>query len=251
MNDVTGAADLSAGFRFERPSGDGVDAHGERVAIPETGDRSEAGSEELFFRCAPDRANHERCKVSAGIDGFRSRVRGSGTKGCVFDGALRIVCEIERDRSEAHERSVAGRAGVRASAVREILGGCAVLSEPPFVPLQRALRRAADIKEASGAAEVSLPVPEKVAPHLIVGVEPAALHETLGQAEGHRGVIRPLAGFQLEWATASHVRDGTEGIAGLELDGCSDGVAAGQADEGTEVAGGHSGDCSSSGRVKG
>jgi hypothetical protein len=77
--------------------------------------------------------------------------------------------------------------------------------------------------------------PAHVPPHLILGVEPSALEQTLGQAHRHRRVVRPLARRQAKRSTADHVGDRLEGARLLELQGGPQRVPDREAEEGADV----------------
>ena len=73
--------------------------------------------------------------------------------------------------------------------------------------------------------------PAYVALHLIACIEAFAFDQTFGEAEGHGGIIGPLAGLETPAAAADHVRDGREAAGRLELEGGADRIAYSQADE--------------------
>src|SRR5262249_9172317 len=78
--------------------------------------------------------------------------------------------------------------------------------------------------------------PTDVAAELIDRVEPAPLDEALGQAEGHRGVVGPLAGLEAERAAAADVVDRGEGPRGAKFQGRAERVAGGKPEERTPQA---------------
>ena len=67
------------------------------------------------------------------------------------------------------------------------------------------------------------------------GVESAHVHQGLSETQGHRRIVRPLAGLETERPAAYLVRDLREGAGALELDGRADGVADGQTEQRTQV----------------
>ena len=91
----------------------------------------------------------------------------------------------------------------------------------------------ADVEALAGAAEVALAKPLRVPTHLVLGVEALPFDQAGRQAQRHRRVIGPLAGFEAERPAADHVGQRLKGPARLELDGRADGVAHRQAEETT------------------
>jgi len=66
---------------------------------------------------------------------------------------------------------------------------------------------------------------------LIHRVEAAALDETLGEAEGHRRVVRPCASREIERAAAHDVGDGRKRAGAPELECRPERIAGGEAEE--------------------
>ena len=113
----------------------------------------------------------------------------------------------QHHRGQAHERAVAG--GIR-------VGGAAERFLGALEALQGLPAGNPNVETTPGAAQVAVMVPAQVAFHLIARVEGlafglAAFDQAFGQAQGHRGVIGPLAGLQIERTAASHLFDGGKG----------------------------------------
>jgi hypothetical protein len=116
-----------------------------------------------------------------------------------------------------------GRAGVLAAVVEE--------------RGQRGAGGVADVEAPAGAAQVAMLPPPAVGVELVGRVEPAADDQAVGQAQGHRGVVGPLAWFEVEGAAADQVVDRLEGVGRPELQGGADGVPGGEAEQAAAVAG--------------
>jgi hypothetical protein len=70
---------------------------------------------------------------------------------------------------------------------------------------------------------------------LVHWIEAPARDQALGQAEGHGGVVGPLAGLQAEGPAADHVLDGREGAPRLEFQGGAKGITDCQSEDGAPV----------------
>ena len=77
--------------------------------------------------------------------------------------------------------------------------------------------------------------PTHVPAHLVSGVKSAAFRKACREAEGHGGVVGPLAGLQAEWPAAHHVVDGPEAAGRLELQRRAQGIARGQPQKGAAI----------------
>ena len=85
------------------------------------------------------------------------------------------------------------------------------------------------------------PILADVTLQLIHRVEAAALDETLGEAEGHRRVVRPRASREIERAAAHDVGDGRKRAGAPELECRPERIAGGEAEEDPAVACDHVG----------
>ena len=74
-------------------------------------------------------------------------------------------------------------------------------------------------------------VPIQIALYLVVEVK-ALFHQAVAQAQGHAGVICPLARLQLEGATAHHDGQRLERATRFEFHRGANGVPHGQAQQG-------------------
>ena len=83
---------------------------------------------------------------------------------------------------------------------------------------------------------MSRSLPADVLRQSIDRIECAAFEQTLGQTQRHRGVVRPLAGLEVERAAADHVGDWREGAWLGELQGGTERIAGRQAKQGAAVA---------------
>ena len=132
---------------------------------------------------------------------------GFGLLGSVADGVGRLVLKIQHHRGQAHDAAVARIVGVR----RACAGGAGFA-----VALQRIRSGSANIKTPAGAGHIAFVVPVQVAVELVVHVKPV-LDQAGCQAQGHAGVVRPLAGLQLKGAATAHVADGRKRTTRREL----------------------------------
>jgi len=94
---------------------------------------------------------------------------------------------------------------------------------------------AADIETCPCAAQVSFLPPAHITFHLIFRIESPTFNQAFGKAEGHGGIIGPLAGLEVERAAADHVGDGREAPRRFELQSCSQGVADGEPEEAAPI----------------
>ena len=94
-----------------------------------------------------------------------------------------------------------------------------------------------DVKAAAGAAQIAGAIPPAVGVELVERVEPVARDQALGQAQGHAGVVGPLARGEAERAAADHVVDRREAAGPLELQGGADGIPGREAEQAAAVAG--------------
>jgi hypothetical protein len=145
------------------------------------------------------------------------------------DGFGRIIGIEERHRSKPHQGAVAGAVRICGARVGVLVG---VLREP----VQRRSHGVADVEAAPGAAQVSVPVPAEVPLHLVTSIKPPALDQTCGEAECHRGIIRPLAGLEAKRSAAHQVRDRREGVRSGKLHRRAHGVSGSQPQQRTAVA---------------
>ena len=138
------------------------------------------------------------------------------------DGLLGRLQVMNGDRRQAHDGAVA--CAVRAARARRRVAGA-----PETLERRRGCH--ADVEAPPVARHVPLIMPAHVALHLVMQVK--AVFEQAGrQAQGHAGVVDPLAGKQLERASADHVGQRRKRAARLEFDRCADGVPHGQAQQG-------------------
>ena len=107
--------------------------------------------------------------------------------------------------------------------------------------VQGRANRVADIEAVARAAQVPQPILADVTLQLIHRVEAAALDETLGEAEGHRRVVRPRASREIERAAAHDVGDGPKRAGAPELECRPERIAGGEAEEDPAVACDHVG----------
>lgn len=75
----------------------------------------------------------------------------------------------------------------------------------------------ADVEAPACATQVAVSPPAHVPIHLILGIEPLALHQAFAQAKRHAGVVGPLAGLQVKRAAPNHVRKRFERAGRLEF----------------------------------
>ena len=101
----------------------------------------------------------------------------------------------------------------------------------PLETVQGRANRVADIEAVARAAQVPQPILADVTLQLIHRVEAAALDETLGEAEGHRRVVRPRASREIERAAAHDVGDGRKRAGAPELESRPERIAGGEAEE--------------------
>ena len=112
------------------------------------------------------------------------------------------------DGRQAHDRTVACAGGAGRA-----LGDARVLVEVP----QGAHHLVADVEAGSSRGAVPVLAPAVVALHDVVGVVAVQCQQRIRQAQCHRRVVRPLAWFEVEDASADHVRDRLKGARGLKL----------------------------------
>src|SRR5205085_1758349 len=86
------------------------------------------------------------------------------------------------------------------------------------------------------AAQISFSPPPDVPPHLVVGIEAAAVDETFGQAQRHRRVVGPLTRREPERTTADHVVDWRSTALRGELERRAESIANREADETSDMA---------------
>src|SRR5512134_1696352 len=139
---------------------------------------------------------------AAGVHALGGAVGGAGALGGEPFHGIEVGEEVHGDRGQAHDGAVAGRAGVGGAGQR--LAGLAVA-------VQGAGYGAPDVEAPAGAAQVAGLPPAAVALHLVPRVEAPALEQAGAEAQGHGGVVGPLAGGQVERAAAGHAGDGREG----------------------------------------
>jgi hypothetical protein len=82
--------------------------------------------------------------------------------------------------------------------------------------------------------------PLNVTVGLVVQV-PTRRGDAVGQGQGHAGVVSPFPGFQAVRPAAAIAGDGDEAAWGLELDGGTQGIANGKADQGSSATVDHGG----------
>ena len=128
------------------------------------------------------------------------------------------------DGRQAHDRAVACAGGAGRA-----LGDARVLVEVP----QGAHHLVADVEAGSSRGAVPVLAPAVVALHDVVGVVAVQCQQRIRQAQRHRRVVRPLAWFEVEDASADHVRDRLKGARGLKLVRGAQSVTDGEAHQGT------------------
>ena len=123
-------------------------------------------------------------------------MRGARAFGCVVNGQLTVGAVRHGNRRKAHQRAVAS--ATRICGARERITSFAV---------RRECRAAchANIEALACAAHVAVSPPAHVSLHLVFGIEPLGAHQAFSKAQGHRCVIGPLAGLEVERASAYHV----------------------------------------------
>ena len=140
-------------------------------------------------------------EVTARVDRFQGSVRRPRTLRRPVDGFLWVSGEEHGHRCESHQRTVSCGSGM----VRSREGVTRSVE-----PHERVERGIADVEAIARGRKVALVVPAHVASHLVRSVESTALDQALREAERHRCVVRPLAGFQTEGTSAHHIFDGFE-----------------------------------------
>ena len=128
------------------------------------------------------------------------------------------------DGRQAHDRAVA-----RAGRAHRIHGHARVCAEVP----QGARHLVADIETHARRRAVALRVPALVAFHHVKRIVTALRQQRIRQAQRHRRVVCPLAWFEVEDASADHVRDRFERTRRLKLVRRAQCVANRQAHQGT------------------
>lgn len=222
LDDVAGALDLGRLLALEGSGGDVGDFRDEGFFSPIAGNGRVEIGEEILPAGVVQGAPEEGAEVAAGVDGGEGAVGGAGAFTGLLDGLPGVVVEKHGHRGQAHEGAVAGGEGVcgAAQGVASLLEG-----------REGGADRRADVEAFPGAAEIAFAPPPAVALHLVPGIHTPAGDQALRQAEGHGGVVRPLARLQPEGAAADHVHEGPEGAGGTEFNGRSQGIADGEADE--------------------
>ena len=133
----------------------------------------------------------------------------------------------DRHRGQPHDRAVA--AG-------PLRGSPEVLASPVFSKRLRALRVVMPMSKQRPLTEYSpFSPPGDVAAGLVVEV-PADAGDAVGQGQRHAGVIGPFARGQAVGAAATVAGHLGEGARRLELDGGTEGIADGEAEEGSTLA---------------
>ena len=133
---------------------------------------------------------------------------------------------MDGHRGQTHDRAVA--CAVRVGGTRQ-----GVACAPETLQCRRSCN--ANIKATPVAGHVAFIMPKHVALHLVMRVKP--IFDKAGrQAQGHAGVVRPLTGQQLERTATYHVGHRCEGTTRLEFDRRANGIANGQAQQGTKSA---------------
>ena len=89
----------------------------------------------------------------------------------------------------------------------------------------------ADVEACPRAAQVAFLPPADVSFHLIFRIESLAFNQAFGKAEGHGGVVGPLAGFEVERAATDHVGNGFEGSRRFELQRSAHCISHGKAEK--------------------
>ena len=115
-------------------------------------------------------------------------------------------------------------------------GSPEVRASPVLEKRPRALlRRDADVEAAAIDRVFALFVPGKIAPRLVVEV-PADAGDAVGQGQGHARIVGPLVRGQTVRAAATVAGHLGEAARRLELDGGTEGIADGEAEEGSTLA---------------
>ena len=143
------------------------------------------------------------------------------------DGLPRIVAVAHLNGREPHQRSVAGSPLVARTGER--------VSGPLEAPERRA-HGVANVETVAGsAAPISLVPPADVEAHLIDRIESVPLDKALGQAQGHRRIVGPLARPKAERPAADHIGDRLESPFRAKLEGRAKRVADGEPDQTADV----------------
>lgn len=108
------------------------------------------------------------------------------------------------------------------------VGGAAKGVAIAFKGVQRGAHGDANVKATAVAAHIAMIHPVTIPLHLVGGVKPPALHQTMRQAQRHGGIVRPLPGFQPKRPAAHHIRQWRKRPAWLKLHRRAHRVAAGQ-----------------------
>ena len=115
-------------------------------------------------------------------------------------------------------------------------GSPEVLASPVLAKrLQGAAACHADVEAATVDRVPALLVPGEIAAGLVVEV-PADAGDAVGQGQGHAGVVGPFAGGQAVRDRRHGSRSPRESARRLELDGGTEGIADGEAEEGSTLA---------------
>src|SRR5690606_38330225 len=124
-------------------------------------------------------------------------------------------------RRQPHEAAVARR--VRVVITCDRIAGIEVT-------VQRGRCRAADVEAAAGAAVAAIFPPADVAVHLVCQV-PAVFDQALREAEGHGGIVGPLAGLKTERPASDDIGERSEGARRAEFDGSAESIANGESEQ--------------------
>lgn len=163
----------------------------------------------ISSRRASNGSSEQLNQRNRGTDGFWSGVGGDRLPGSDFDKPGGIVRPTQRNRSKAHERTIAGGLGVGRT-------GCSVARAAPT----RRSRgyRDADVEAGPSTRLGTAALPAVEALHEITLIEFGVRNKAVGESKSHGGIISPLTRLEPERSTANDGDERIVAIAGLELE---------------------------------
>ena len=206
---------------------DGGDARDEFAVGLEAGQFTPGGGAQGLAGPALQGGQDQGGKGPAGVQALDGGMGGAGHVAGHHQRLGGILPVGQGHRADAHQGTIAGAVGV--------LGAAEGVAGLDIVP-QGGAHRVTDVEAGPGAAAVALPPPAHIAVHLVAGVEAPAIDQALSQAQGHGGVVGPLARRQAEGAPTHHVGQRLEAAGRLELEGGAQGIAGGEAEHEALVA---------------